>query len=247
MPSESSEMYIQTIFRLTRKHPNASISEIAAALGYSLSTVSEKVKHLTRDGYLIHEWREHVSLSEKGRITACMMLRKRRLIETFLFKHAGYGLHEVHDEACKLEHVISDRLADALDEMLDFPKYDPHGHDIPSREGELAERNLKTLAAAEDGAVLTIVALQTTDPELLKYISDMGLIPGAQCQMIDKAPFNGPLRISVHERIIPLSVTMASQIETIEIESVGKGVNGKAKNGKNTSIENSSIKTAAEQ
>lgn len=233
MPSESSEMYIQTIYRLTRKQSNASISEIAAALGYSLSTVSEKVKHLTNDGYLVHEWREQVSLSDKGRITACKMLRKRRLLETFLYRFAGYGLHEVHDEACRLEHVISDRLADALDGMLDFPTTDPHGHDIPSRDGNMPDRNLQTLFETQDEQTVTIAALQTTDHELLKYISDMGLTPGISCRVIDKAPFNGPVRIMVNNRILPLSVAMASLIDVIPSPGRnGKSISEKLHNGK---------------
>ncbi|ACD90613.1 iron (metal) dependent repressor, DtxR family [Chlorobium limicola DSM 245] len=233
MPSESSEMYIQTIFRLTRKQSNASISEVAAALGFSLSTVSEKVKHLTHDGYLVHEWREHVSLSEKGQITACRILRKRRLIETFLYKFAGYGLHEVHDEACRLEHVISERLADAIEGMLGFPKTDPHGHDIPSKKGILPERKLTTLYETADEKSVTVAALQTTDPELLKYINDMGLTPGIRCQVIDKAPFKGPVRIKVNDRILPLSVTMASLIEVVPSPSTNdKPVRNKQNNVK---------------
>lgn len=233
MPSESSEMYIQTIYRLTRKQSNASISEIAAALGYSLSTVSEKVKNLTSDGYVVHEWREHVTLSEKGLISACKMLRKRRLIETFLFRHAGYGLHEVHDEACRLEHVISERLADALDSMLDFPKTDPHGHDIPSRDGNMPKKKLTTLYETADGSAVMIAALQTTDPELLKYIADMGLTPGTRCEVIDKAPFSGPVNIKAGKRILPLSAMMASLIEIVHLpETNGKNAEKPHKNGK---------------
>ncbi len=215
MPSESSEMYIQTIFRLTEKHTHASISEIAAAMGHSVSTVSEKVKHLTSEGFLVHEWREQVTLSDKGKITAGKILRKRRLIESFLFQIAGYGIHELHDEACRLEHVISERLSDALDRMLGFPEHDPHGHAIPGREGRIKQRALSSLSETAPGKTVTIAALQTTDPELLKYISDMGLVPGTPCRIIDKAPFNGPIRIAVKESILPLSVSMASLIDTV--------------------------------
>lgn len=215
MPSESSEMYIQTVFRLTEEKPSASISEIAASLGYSLSTVSEKVKHLTCDGYLEHEWREGVKLSEKGRISACKMLRKRRLIELFLYRFANYGLHEVHEEACRLEHVISERLADAFDAMLGSPQCDPHGHLIPSKEGEMQQRNLRSLAETENGTTVVIGALHTTDPELLKYISDMGLVPDVSCRLIDKAPFNGPIRVVVKGREIMLSASLASIIKTM--------------------------------
>lgn len=232
-------MYIQTIFRLTRKQPSASISEIASALGFSLSTVSEKVKHLTIEGYLVHEWREHVCLSGKGRFIACKIFRKRRLIETFLFRHAGYGLHEVHEEACRLEHVISERLADALETMLDFPKTDPHGHDIPSKEGIMPERNLATLAETEDRSAVTIAALQTTDPELLKYIGDMGLIPGVICTILDKAPFDGPIRILVNGRILPLSVSMASLIEVNSSSGFRvKPLSDRQNNGRLTSMSN---------
>lgn len=217
MLSESSEMYLQTVFRLCEKHGEVSIGAIAEAMGHSLSTVSEKVKKLTEQGLLVHEWREGVSLSREGERVAGKILRKRRLIETFLVKMAGYSPYEVHEEACRLEHVVSGRLTGELDRMLGYPRNDPHGHPIPSPEGNLAVMMAVPLATVEPGNRVRVAAISSADVEKMKYIDQLGFHPGNLCRLLEKAPFDGPLRIEMHEKELSIAVSLALFIQVEKV------------------------------
>jgi len=213
MLSESSEMYLQTVFRLSEKNSDVTIGQIAEAVNHSLSTVSEKVRRLTDQGLLLHEWREGVALSESGKRVAGKLLRKRRLIETFLVQMADYSSYEVHQDACRLEHVISDRLAEALDKMLDYPVRDPHGHLIPSAEGTLNRKNTVPLSKIDRGIKARVSTICATDFEMMKYIDQLGFKPGNTCRIIDRAPFDGPVTVSVNGSNVAVAASLASLIE----------------------------------
>ncbi|MBN1928881.1 MAG: metal-dependent transcriptional regulator [Chlorobiaceae bacterium] len=212
--SESSEMYLQVIWRLTEKEREVSVSDIARAIGHSLSTVSEKIVRLTEAGFLRHEWREGVSMTPRGRKAACRTIRKRRLLETFLFRMAGYGIHELHEEACRLEHVISDRLSDALDRMLGYPRHDPHGHPIPERDGTVRKEALMALSDADQGRTVRIARLKSPDAEVLEYAARVGLLPERSFTVVEKAPLQGPLTLvdNSGERLA-ISFAIASLID----------------------------------
>jgi DtxR family Mn-dependent transcriptional regulator len=137
--SESIEMYLVTIYRLTRDCDYTSGTAIAERLGISCPSVSERVKYLTEQGYLIHECHQGVKLSAEGERVAIQIVRRHRLIETFLVRMAGYALDEAHAEACGLEHVMSEHLVNHLEMMLGYPQVDPHGRPIPTAEGVLPE------------------------------------------------------------------------------------------------------------
>ncbi len=215
MLSETTEMYILSIYRLTERTQSATISEIAKVMNLSLSSVSERVKRLTQEGFVEHEWREGVALSEKGRQLAYGMLRKRRLIELFLVKIAGYNIDEVDEEACRLEHVISDRLADALDKLLHYPKHDPHGHPIPGANGFHKSNLSKPLSEALVGEKLKVSQIYTADIEQVKYIHKNGFKPERKCEVIEIAPFNGPVVVKVGQKKHSISREIAECIEVV--------------------------------
>ena len=213
MLSESSEMYLQAVYRLTEKERGVSISAIARVLGHSLSTVSERVSRLAAAGYLSHEWREGVSLTERGHRAACRTLRKRRLIETFLFQLADYGIHELYEEACRLEHLISDRFADALDRILGFPLHDPHGHPIPTQDGMIRTEPREALSETREGNPVRIAQLRTNNPDILSYAFLLGLVPGRICTVIEKAPLQGPVTVEIGSGRVAISLAIASIID----------------------------------
>ena len=129
-------MYLITIYRLTRNDNSyAHTKEIAQGLNVSLPSVSEQLKKLSERGYVNYEWIQGANLTDEGEHIALSVLRKHRIIETFLIKIAGYAIDEVYEEACMLEHVVSDRL----DRMLGNPVSDPNGHPIPDREGNIPD------------------------------------------------------------------------------------------------------------
>ena len=172
----------------------------------------ERIKKLADQGYLNYEWREGATLTPKGERIALNVLRKHRLIETFLVKMAGYSLDEIHDEACRIEHAISDRLADRLDELLAFPSDDPHGHPIPTVDGTVRRRNLPSLCDVQDGETVTIRQVSDWKRDELRYIRELGLVPGVRVVLLNKAPFDGPLTIQIGESVLAISRDIAGDI-----------------------------------
>ena len=212
MQSESTEMYLITVFRLTRKASRASTKEIADMLGISQPSVSERLKRLTEQGFLQHEWREGATLTAEGERIAINVLRKHRLVETFLVDLAGYGLDEVHDEACQIEHAISDRLADRLEAMLDYPQVDPHGHPIPTNAGEVVALKYLSLAEVSPGQTVVIRQVSDWDREQLRYLRKSGLVPGAAVTIVEKAPFDGPITLEINGKTTAIAKELADGI-----------------------------------
>ncbi|MCG8353801.1 MAG: metal-dependent transcriptional regulator [Chloroflexales bacterium] len=210
--TESTEMYLVTVYRLTQHVTYTSTSDIAATLGVSLPSVSEKVKRLTEEGYVLHEWRQGVALTEEGRRIALNVLRKHRLIATFLVQQAGYGLDEVYEEACRLEHVISDRLANRLEELLGYPEVDPQGNPIPARDGTIALLRYTPLASIAPGTTVVIRHIGVLDQERFRYVCELGIIPDTVVRVLDVAPFNGPLTLAVETRTVALDRGIAHDI-----------------------------------
>jgi DtxR family Mn-dependent transcriptional regulator len=216
MQTESTEMYLITVYRLTRQTPRATTKDIANLLKVSQPSVSEQLKRLTKQGYLEHEWREGATLTEPGQRIAINVLRKHRLIETFLVEMAGYTLDEVHDEACQMEHAISDRLADQLEEMLGCPQIDPHGHPIPNKDGAVAKLNYLSLAEVLPGETVVIGEISDWETEELQYLCKIGLVPGTTVTVSTVAPFDGPLTLEVEEKTIALARSIAEKIGVVQ-------------------------------
>jgi DtxR family Mn-dependent transcriptional regulator len=185
---------------------------MATLLNISQPSVSEQLKRLTQQGYLNYQWREGATLTEKGERIAINVLRKHRLLETFLVQMAGYDLDEVHEEACNMEHAISDRLADQLEEMLGQPSVDPHGHPIPTKAGEVAELVYPALADVSPGQTVTICQVSDWEPEELHYLRQLGLMPGTEVTVLTIAPFDGPLTLDVDGQSVAIARELAQKI-----------------------------------
>jgi len=212
MHTESTEMYLITVYRLTRQSPHASTKDVAAMLGVSAPSASERIKRLTAQGYLNHEWREGTTLTAEGERIALNVLRKHRLAETFLVNMAGYALDEIHEEACHMEHAISDRLADRLEALLGYPKLDPHGHPIPTKEGTVTVLSYPTLAEMNAGQSLTVQQITDWDEAQLSYLCELGLIPGAELIIQEIAPFDGPMTLLINDKTVALAQNLAQSV-----------------------------------
>ncbi len=223
---ESNEMFLLAVFRLTERGGEVSISRLAEVTGYGMSTVSEKARRLTEKGYLLHEWREAVSLSEDGRRYAGKLLRKRRLIETFLVRLAGYSVYDVYEDACRLEHVMSERLTNALERMLEYPRFDPHGHPIPDPDGTLARKKTTPLSLLDVGIVAEVASICGEDHERLKYIDELGFRPRQTVIVLNKAPFEGPVSVDIDGHRLSIAVSLASCIEMVVVSPYRTQRNG---------------------
>jgi DtxR family transcriptional regulator, Mn-dependent transcriptional regulator len=157
---------------------SASTKDVAARLLVSPASVSNMFVRLQEMGLAEYERYQGASLTERGRVEALRLVRRHRLIETFLLEHLGYDWQEVHDEAERLEHAVSDGFTERLAELLGHPDHDPHGDPIPSAEGTLEVDDSFTLSRASAGRRLRIAKVRDEDAAMLDYFGDRNLIPG---------------------------------------------------------------------
>ena len=181
MPSPAFDDYLKTVYAHTEwQDAPITPSQLATALGIAPSSVTEMVKKLSAAGLVSHQPYGAVRLTEAGRERALQMLRRHRLIETWLVREFGYAWHEVHDEAEVLEHTISDRLLEGIDQRLGRPRFDPHGDAIPDAEGRVDREPFVLLADAIDGHSGRVLRVSDRDPELLQALEDAGVAVGVE-------------------------------------------------------------------
>ncbi len=170
---------------------------LAARIGVSASTASESIRRLAEQGLVDHEKYGAVSLTEAGRRAALEMVRRHRLLETFLVNELGYDWDEVHDEAEVLEHAVSDRLVARIDAKLGFPQRDPHGDPIPATDGQVPTPPARQLWACGDGDCGTVARISDADPEMLRYFADVGINLDSRLQVLTRREFAGMISVAI--------------------------------------------------
>ena len=197
-PSTSVEDYVKVIYDLQERGIGpVTISGMAERLAVSNSSVSGMLRKLNELGLVEHKRYGTVSLTEAGTKAALSVLRRHRLLETYLVAELGYSWDEVHDEAEILEHVVSDKFVDRVAHHLGNPLVDPHGDPIPTHDGQIVERETVLLSEAEEGAVGTIVRVNDTDPDLLRYLADIEIGLGTRVRVVECRPFAGSMDLEV--------------------------------------------------
>jgi DtxR family Mn-dependent transcriptional regulator len=193
--SRSVEDYLKAIFRLSNQGGFATTSDIAALLSLSPPSVSGMVKRLSEMGLIEHVPYRGVQLTSQGRRAALRMIRRHRVLELYLTRTLGYDWDNVHNEAERLEHAVSDELIERMAAALGDPHYDPHGDPIPTATGDIEETELVSLAEAQIGDSLELRQVVTQDPARLRYFAEQGLVPGVRVTVTDRQPFNGPTTV----------------------------------------------------
>lgn len=198
------EDYLKAIYELERAHGAAGTNEIAARLAIAPPSVSGMLRRLAEQGLIAHERYKGVRLTDEGRRAALRTIRRHRVIETYLTGRLGYTWDRVHDEAERLEHAVSDELVDRMAAALGDPIRDPHGAPIPSREGTIEEQALDTLATRAPGDAVRIIRVGDKDGDRLRYLAELGIVPGTVVRVVARAPFGGPITLGIgrDERLV---------------------------------------------
>jgi DtxR family Mn-dependent transcriptional regulator len=170
---------------------------LADRIGVSASTASESIRKLAEQGLVNHEKYGAVTLTESGQRAALAMVRRHRLIETFLVSELGYSWDEVHDEAEVLEHAVSERLVARIDAKLGFPQRDPHGDPIPASNGQVPTPPARQLWACRDGDAGTVARISDADPEMLRYFDSIGISLDARVRVLTRREFAGMVSVAV--------------------------------------------------
>src|SRR4051812_20417106 len=185
---------------------------LAERLGVGASTVSETVRRLTDQGLLTHAPYAAIELTDAGRALAVAMVRRHRLIETFLVEELGYGWDEVHDEAEVLEHAVSDELVSRMDRRLGFPSRDPHGDPIPTADGTPRRPDAVPLLTADTGLALTVVRISDADPAVLRYLAQRGIGLDTPLSVDEHRAFAGDITVHVDGAPVVIGAAAASAV-----------------------------------
>lgn len=192
-----------------------STNTIARFLQTTPASVTDMLKRLSEKQLVEYQPYRGVRLEEAGTRVALKIIRKHRLWELFLVNVLNFSWDTVHDTAEQLEHIDSPELIEKLDEFLGFPKYDPHGDPIPSKDGVIEERKTVPLTACEAGSQVQMAGVSEHEPEFLQYLDKIGLNIGVTIHVLERIPFDQSLMLMVNEREIVLSGEFARQIQVL--------------------------------
>ena len=199
LPSSTVENYLKAIYlgvtAVTQPSGLMPMGQLAAALGVAPGTATTMVKTLAESGLVRYEPYAGVTLTDAGQKLAALVVRRHRVIELFLVQVMGYGWDEVHEEAEQLEHAVSDRLIDRMDDMLGKPKVDPHGDPIPDPQGIVKPQSAQTLLTCPMHTPVTITRVIDQDKAFLRFIENHNLKPGESIEVEDRDAASDSVRV----------------------------------------------------
>jgi DtxR family Mn-dependent transcriptional regulator len=189
--------YVKAIYKLSLENKKVTPTRVAEYLGVSQAAVTKMVHRLKDLNLAQYARSDGLSLSTAGQRMALEMIRHHRLIELYLTEALGYSWDQVHEEAEKLEHVISEQFETQIEKALGFPTRDPHGAPIPSRDGHVEVADATALGDLQPGDHGVIDRVNDDDPEMLSFLGGIGMYPGAQIEMVGQDPYGGSFKVKV--------------------------------------------------
>lgn len=196
--SMSTQNYLKAVWGLAEwSDAPITATVIAEKTGFTLSSVSDAVRRLTDQGFLDHAKYGSIALTDTGRAHAVAMVRRHRLIESFLVSVLGYGWDQVHDEAENLEHAVSDFMVERIDEFLEHPTRDPHGDPIPGADGTVTIPDAVQLSRIAPGSTVLVERISDEDPELLKFFEERGIVYSVALTVSAGAPYSDAVDVRV--------------------------------------------------
>lgn len=197
MNSQTEENYLKALFHLVRNKGEATINELSKALDIKMPTVNSMMKKFSEKKLVHYESYKPIRLTEKGKTEAALIIRKHRLTEMFLVENMGFGWEEVHHIAEQIEHIKAPEFFDKMDELLGYPKIDPHGSPIPDTQGKIERTNYVKLSDCKKGDQLTLEAVTYSGNDFLKFLNSRKLSLGMQLTIRDVEIFDGSMKLSL--------------------------------------------------
>ena len=212
MNSLTEENYLKAIFHLLDSENQVTVNELSKFLQIKMPSVNSMMKKFADKNWVIYETYKPIRVTELGRKEAAIVVRKHRLTEMFLVEKMGFGWENVHEIAEQLEHVHSEDFFDKMDEILNFPKVDPHGEPIPDKDGVIITQNLKKLSECKinETVILTSVTISTDD--FLNYLNQRNLALGAEILIKNIEKFDGSMQITFSDRTEVLSKMVCEKL-----------------------------------
>jgi len=220
--SPAMRRYAAEIYRLQQDHEQVPLSLLSSHVDASAQAISTMIKRLNKSGYLVHEPYKGVRLTATGERIAMPSLRRHRLTEVFLVKVMKYDWASAHELSDVFERGVNDELEERMDELAGHPTRCPHGEPIPSKDGIMPKVKDEALIGVPSGSDCVISRVRTHDADKLRYIAEIGLVPGKPFHLFSCAPFKGPLRLQMKPQDHLIGYELASSI-WVEVTKKGEG------------------------
>src|SRR5690606_19476632 len=211
----TEENYLKALLHLSArelKNLGVGTNQLAVQLNVRPATVNNMVKKLKDKELVDSEKYGKISLTSKGRSLAVQVIRKHRLWETFLFTKLDFTWDEVHEVAEQLEHIQSEKLIEKLDKFLSYPKFDPHGDEIPLKNGVFKVESKKTLADCDPGSICEVISVKANDTDFLQHVDSLGIGIKSKVEVVDRLKFDGTLHLKVEGNAVNVSKQIAENI-----------------------------------
>jgi DtxR family Mn-dependent transcriptional regulator len=212
MASQSVEDYVKAIYKLQVNDESVTTSALAARVRTSPAAVTKMLRHLQKLKLATYTPYRGVRLTESGEKVALEVIRHHRLLERYLMEALGYDWDEVHAEAERLEHHISEDFEARIDRMLGYPTACPHGDPIPAPDGSMVRRVDMPLTSQSPPAQLVVRRVRDNDPQLLQYLKERGLFPGTAITLVEQEPFEGPLVLKIGDETVRIARQAAQSV-----------------------------------
>jgi DtxR family transcriptional regulator, Mn-dependent transcriptional regulator len=218
--TRAQQDYLKALYQLQGHHRPVPTRDLAQRLGISSPSVSEMVTRLSAQGLVEHDRYRGQQLTREGRKVALELIRHHRLLEMFLVQVLGYSLDEVHEEAERLEHVISERMEQRIFELLGRPELDPHGHAIPTLGGKVRSLSQRLLSECRVGEKVIVQVVSDDDPGRLRELERRSLLPGTRVEIVTASAYESPIEVRIKGRreSIPLGLARAMFVEAARSE-----------------------------
>lgn len=208
----TEENYLKALFHLVDNEGKVTINELSKFLNVKMPSVNNMMKKFAEKKWVIYETYKPLIVTENGRREAALVVRKHRLTEMFLVKKMNFGWENVHEIAEQLEHVHSQIFFDKMDEILDHPKFDPHGEPIPDKDGNIIAQDLQKLSICQPGEMVTFASVTLSDDAFLTYLNDRKLLLNTKVKIIKVESFDKSMTIEIEGKTEILSKKATEKI-----------------------------------
>ncbi|WP_100074247.1 metal-dependent transcriptional regulator [Chryseobacterium camelliae] len=193
----TEENYLKALFHVVDPEGKVTINELSKFLNVKMPSVNNMMKKFADKGWVVYETYKPLLVTEKGRREAALVVRKHRLTEMFLVKNMNFGWENVHEIAEQLEHVHSQVFFDKMDEILNYPKFDPHGEPIPDKDGNIIAQDLQKLSSCETGETVVFTSVTLSDDAFLSYLNERNLLLDTKIRVIKIENFDKSMTIEI--------------------------------------------------
>lgn len=208
----TEENYLKALFHVVDSEGKVTINELSKFLSVKMPSVNNMMKKFAEKKWVIYETYKPLKVTEKGRREAALVVRKHRLTEMFLVKKMNFGWENVHEIAEQLEHVHSKIFFDKMDEILDFPKFDPHGEPIPDKDGNIISQDLQKLSNCKVGESVIFASVTLSDDAFLNYLTERNLLLNSKIKIVKIEDFDQSITIEILGKIEILSKKASDKI-----------------------------------